>query len=87
MNAETTRLRGDRFDRLEVEFLDTHAYARQLDGKFQQVTRTTVSLVTPEGAYQKRVRIVNLDPTTALSLLEWLQQHRETLEQLAQSEP
>ena len=60
------------------------------DDTFQQVEEHKVTLVAPEMKFLtediQRRRIIDLSPRTALNLLTWLEQERETLETLARKE-
>ena len=73
IQKRTTSISDERFDPLEIEHL---AY-QYMKGK------RAVSLVYPGNAWIGRARIINMSPRTALNLLAWLEQEKDTLEQLA----
>jgi len=51
--------------------------------RFQHMPdKQAVSLLLPEARSQTRVRLVNMSPQTALNLLAWLEDAKETLERL-----
>lgn len=85
MEKKTTFLSTDRFKPLEVEWIDLNekpgmgTFRIMPDGSSKRLNGKQVSLVHPGGAYVHRSRILNLDPQTALNLLAWLEQERETL--------
>ena len=87
MDKETTFINADTFRPLEVEWVIESPRLLQEDGSFKQVEQQKVSLVRPERYFQDvlmdhRQPILNLDPQTALNLLDWLRKREEALKRL-----
>jgi hypothetical protein len=81
MSTEYTRepisISNNIFHPLEVELMNF----RYMSNKY------VVSLIHPgNAATHSSTRLVNLSPQTALNLLAWLEQERETLQHLAQQQ-
>ena len=87
MDNETTAISANKFRALEVEWVIESPHIRQADGTFREISLPKVSLVSPGTTFHSRARIINLDAQTALNLLDWLWQRKETLEDLAKSKP
>ena len=90
MEPKTTAISVDKWHPLQVEWVVNEPFVRQRDGSFKQVEEPKVLLVATGGRFLtddiRRVPLVGLSPRTALNLLAWLENERETLEQLAQEE-
>jgi hypothetical protein len=90
MNKKTTSINSSRSHPLQVEWLDYNAhpgsgrYRMLPDGKSKRLPGEHVSLLHPGyPEHTEGVRILNLDPRTALNLLAWLEAERDTLLHLA----
>lgn len=72
---------------LEVEWNTYIAHKRAKDGTFPASEEHTVTLVIPgrhflSGEESHRTRLIDLSPRTALNLLHWLEDERDTLERM-----
>jgi hypothetical protein len=56
---------------------------RQPDESFKTAYWQEVTLAIPKSVYQEKSRLLNMSPQTALNLLDWLTQEKDTLQQLA----
>jgi hypothetical protein len=77
IEPKTTPISENTFHPLEVEWTYHKYHYAMVDGYSIQQPQHFVSLVYPGGAFeQRRTRLVNFSPKTALNLLDWLEQNQ-----------
>ncbi len=81
-----TVLLDERYYPLAVEWIERGGYVRGPDNSWVKSPDREVCLFLPESKWQRPVRLVNMSPGTALKLLAWLEQERETLERLVETQ-
>ncbi len=86
-DQKTTSISNELWRPLEVEWFQHLRHYKVVDGVSIQSPQQYVALVHPgRTSSLGSTRLLNMSPQTALNLLAWLEQERETLQSLAESE-